>query len=511
MSEAHDSFGGPRSSCSSGESGSKDTYSHLEDLQLPPAALPAETQLPLAAEEWPALPSSQESISSSVAPTTRSQQPNADTGLSQAARSSSQAGNEAISESSSTGNRGSSSHSSYSCQEHTQRPSSAVPESQIAWHAGAEQQYGEACGSLCHTSFPTATGTAQAAVSAADEPFSAAASARGSNAGVEGWAGSVESTGYTELAPASITVITDPAAEQGSMLSPLTPQQQYQQRQQQGSHHEQQQGSGVRYCTPEAPGSSSSGVFSFGVNWEGSSMGRSSLVASTPATYGTPFELPYTTSQFVQGSDMLSFGLDLDTIRNNSTIVANACLHCDMPSGAGCCGGYAAVPPGMPQDICAGDNLCSKGPTPGFSEAPFAGSSSVAPASNGHGAEYVDQQQQEHHMRMVAEAAASVYRSSDGGGSTVLPRSSCPGDAETCGMPYQPGVNSLGCAGWGLAQYASAQTAAVAAAATSVFGMRGVGTDAADGFAGPSNCWGGGSSSLGALTSSGFLASKSIW
>jgi hypothetical protein len=305
------------------------------------------------------------------------------------------------------------------------------------------------------------------------------------------------------------------AAEQHSMLSPLTPQaqqqQHYQQRQQ--GPYQQQQASELVMCSADCTGS-------FGVSWDSCSMGRLD---------GLPLDVPHTTSQFVQPAGPRDCGLDLHSLRQYSNIVAQACLHCDVPGvSAGACAGSVAsscmlsCPYTMAGDIPMVMPASMMGPSAGFSgvsgnesvggvpvaaDLQSAGLAAAGGAGQGLPAteQYSysdDQQRQQHeqHMRSVAETAASVYRSSDGGGSVAL-RSSCTGCQDGALPAWQPG--SLP-SSWDFTHYASAQTAAVAAAASSAFGTSSGGTDGLG-----SLCWGGG---VGALTSSGFLtASKSIW
>jgi hypothetical protein len=294
------------------------------------------------------------------------------------------------------------------------------------------------------------------------------------------------------------------------MLLPLAPQaqQQHYQQQQQGPYQQQQASELVMCCT----GCTSS----FGVSWDSCSMRRSSL------------DVPQATSQFVQPAGPLDCGLDLHSLRQYSNLVAQACLHCDVPgvSAVPCAGSVASSCMPSHPDTMAGDLSMAMpasmmGPSAGCSGvsglkgaggmpvAPDLQSSGLAAAGGaGQGLPATEQysyaieqqwQQHEQHMRRVAESAESVYRSSDGGGSVAL-RSSCNGCRDGALPAWQPGSLPTS---WDFARYASAQTAAVAAAASSAFGTS---TGGADGLG--SSGWGNGA---GALTSSGFLTAKSIW
>lgn len=482
----------------SGEGGSTGVHSRLEGFQLPPAALPAQPQLPFAAEQWPALPSSQDSCSSaqdSGAAAGRPKEAPAAAGM--------RAGQALCSSSSSEVNGSGTSRdrgeASADCGGLQQPGSTAAEPAQHGSRHTGVQQDSQACGSLQHTHAPPAAG-------APGQPAAQADTGRGKGAAVAAWAGSTETSAYTELAPASITVhSTDAGAEQG-MLPPLTPHQYQSQqaRQQEPFFYDQpqqrqpQQGGAKLGLCPAGCAEASSSAFTFGVSWDGSSVGRSSLDGSVSAGCGTPYGMLHTpSSQFAQpcGASALSRGLDLDALRTRSALVANACLHgldvLPAVCAPGCCTASSAACP-------LGGEGCFTGV--GAMEAGSAGCCLDGYYHHQEQHREQDYHQQQHTRMMAAEAAAaaSVYGGCVGGM-----------------MPFQPAGDSLpapsACA---FAQFA--QTAAVAAAASSVFG--GGGQSAASlAFGGGGSAGGEGATSLGAVpfassSAGGFLAaSKSIW
>lgn len=427
----------------SGEGGSTGVHSRLDGFQLPPAALPAQPQLPFAAEQWPALPSSQDSCSSAQDSGTAAARPKE-----APAAAGMRAGQALCSSSSSSEVNGSGAsrdcgEASVDC-EGLHKPGSMSAESSQhgSRHTGVQQD-SQACGSLQHPH--AAAAAAAASAGAPGQPAAQADPGRGKGAAVAAWAGSTGSSAYTELAPASITVhSTDAGSEQG-MLPPLTPHQYQSQqaRQQEPYFHHQpqqrqpQQGSAELGLCPagcaEAPSSS---AFTFGVSWDGSSVGRSSLDGSVAAGCGTPYGMLHNTpgGQFAQpqsGALALSRGLDLDALRTRSALVANACLHgLDQALPAvcapGCCTASSAACP------LVGDEGCLPEMMAGYTGVVVMEAGLAGCCLDGHHHHHHQEQRreqayhQQQHMRMMAAEAAAAAASVYGG---------CVGGM----MPFQPG------------------------------------------------------------------------
>jgi hypothetical protein len=295
-------------------------------------------------------------------------------------------------------------------------------------------------------------------------------------------------------------VVTDDAAAEHALLSPLTPQaQQYQQHQQGGMMGATSQaGPPAGYMD----GADCSSAFMPGMGMD------SRCCGSAPDSFG---QLPFSQEPC---------DLDLLLLRQRAGLVSQVCLHCDgagqLPASSSMCA-CAGVPPaaalqipymgggselmgfsaGYPAVSAAGVGACDSYSLPaGFSAsgADF-GRHHRLQGQHGHNAELLCQeyqrQAQECNMQMVAAAAASVYISSDGGGvHSSFSGSQCYGQAQESLMPGR-------C--WDTTQYA-ANCAAVAAAASSAFGAPSLPGVALEGRAWDS------------AASSGFMAqAKSIW
>lgn len=324
------------------------------------------------------------------------------------------------------------------------------------------------------------------------------------------------------------TLTADPA-----VLSPVTPQLQQQQQQQQfRGESDQQQGSGApsgpgSYAAGWEQAADAGSAFKYGFTWD-----SRGLSGAADTGLQAPYELPVDSIpdqhkqlqelQREQLQPQPCGDLELLLLRQRAGMVSQACLLCDLPGGLTCgCVGAGLLPDAAPGHFyayaggnCAmnhaaagGSSISSSGPAAGFSAGgmlpgghhcsmqaaagitPF-GPGLMAPGmldDTGLAAQAAYQQQQlrlqdqqRHQQEQYMQAA--VYRSADHvslssslpyglpgrPGSLHMPMD-CSSDLQLGSLPSP--LPTLMSSSWGVAQQATAHTAAVAAAVSSAFGV----------------------------------------